>query len=186
MENQDSTPLERRPRKCDVCSGPTTRRCGRCKAATVCSKECFKIYWPKHKKDCDNIAGTAQLINDNNVPTQKTTEKEMFFQLTGDDAAIIQQYNSATHALYTKYDIEEPPTRNSTMPVRAKIEFFLEHLELYDTSSPKNATVPLPVKLFLNRRYNNTYKHALEHFTAAEHTLLDAQMRARKIGAAYQ
>lgn len=126
------------------------------------------------------------MIIDYDVEVHKTAEKNVMFQMDGDTLAALRPYNEAHSALYTKYGIVEPPTRGSTMPVNAKIEFFLEYLELYDSSSAKNATAPLPVKLFLNRRYNNTYKHALEHFTRAELARLDAQMRARKISATYK
>ncbi|KAJ7114325.1 hypothetical protein C8R44DRAFT_227342 [Mycena epipterygia] len=40
-------------------------RCGRCKEAWYCSKECQKKHWPKHKEFCRNVDGSGilKLVN---------------------------------------------------------------------------------------------------------------------------
>ncbi|TMW56177.1 hypothetical protein Poli38472_008825 [Pythium oligandrum] len=71
-------------------------------------------------------------------------------------------------AVYAKFGLDEPPTKDSNMPRRKKLAFFLEMLQANDATSDENKTLPLGEKLFLNRRYNNTYQHAMEYLTQNE------------------
>lgn len=42
---------------CERCGKPAPQKCGRCKEATYCSKECQVAAWPEHKKVCvDKVA----------------------------------------------------------------------------------------------------------------------------------
>ncbi|EEY63884.1 uncharacterized protein PITG_02383 [Phytophthora infestans T30-4] len=86
--------------------------------------------------------------------------------------------------VYTKYGVEEPPGRKSKMNVDKKSAFFLDFLKVHDSSSPENKNAPLPEKLFLNRRYNNAYSHAMKTLTFLELDRLNALMQKHHIGTA--
>ncbi|KAF8139437.1 hypothetical protein K438DRAFT_2030554 [Mycena galopus ATCC 62051] len=45
---------------CTHCMGRgELRRCGKCKGAWYCSKECQKKHWPKHKEWCSEVDGSG-------------------------------------------------------------------------------------------------------------------------------
>ena len=68
------------------------------------------------------------------------------------------------------------------MDSEKKIAFFLELLELYDAGNEENKEKPLEVKYFFSRRYNNTFKHAMDTFRA----LLYNKMEEKKFGNYYR
>jgi len=41
----------------------TMLRCGACKYATYCSKECQKLDWKRHKKDCKSLIINSNIMN---------------------------------------------------------------------------------------------------------------------------
>merc|ERR1719235_653792 len=40
---------------CAVCGEPGKVRCGKCKTAVYCRKECQQSHWKQHKKECCNL-----------------------------------------------------------------------------------------------------------------------------------
>jgi endogenous inhibitor of DNA gyrase (YacG/DUF329 family) len=44
---------------CAVCSTKAKTRCSQCSSVYYCSKECQKVHWAKHKKDCKTLAAAA-------------------------------------------------------------------------------------------------------------------------------
>ena len=42
-------------RHCFICNKPTNKKCGTCKVACFCSKECLEKGWGTHKKVCNHV-----------------------------------------------------------------------------------------------------------------------------------
>lgn len=164
---------------CNVCATPTIKRCSRCSAFALCSPECMKTAWPKHKSDCKNIVASRKAQQDAGLALRD--EKTIPCQLTAEDFLAL---NALAMGVYEKHDIYDLPMKGSTMDSKKKIDMFLDFLDVHDSSSEKQAEAPLPAKLFLNRRFNNAIKHAEEHFTANEFRQLLKQVKDRRIGAA--
>ncbi|EGZ30420.1 hypothetical protein PHYSODRAFT_470591 [Phytophthora sojae] len=97
------------------------------------------------------------------------------------NSLVLMRLNARGLAVYDKYGVNEPPERGSDMNVDKKLAFFLEMLKVHDASSPENRGLPLPEKLFLTCRYNNTYRHAAETFTASEIAQLNALMHEHHV-----
>lgn len=163
---------------CGVCSTPTTKRCNRCHALAICSVECMKAAWPKHKPDCKNIVKSRQEMQD--VGFKSQDEKAIPCSMSGDDFLAATQF---AMGVYEKHGIIDLPMKGDTMDSKKKIDFFLDFLDVHDSSSERHAEAPLPLKLLFNRRYNNCMKHAQEHFTAREFRQLTEQAKERRIGA---
>jgi hypothetical protein len=98
------------------------------------------------------------------------------------DDSTLRSLTELTAQIYHRYGISEPPERNSKMSSKKKINFFLDMMEAHDTSST-HANAPLTHKMLLNRRYNNTYKHAVDVLSQAECVRLHTLMGIRRIGA---
>ncbi|KAF4034153.1 MYND finger [Phytophthora infestans] len=161
---------------CENCGKPSHKRCSRCKAFAVCDKACMAAIWRRHKPDCNNVVATQKQLNEagtsvSGVPW--SIDPDAFFRL-----------NRLSLDVYTKYGVEEPPGRKSKMNVDKKSAFFLDFLKVHDSSSPENKNAPLPEKLFLNRRYNNAYSHAMKTLTFLELDRLNALMQKHHIGTA--
>ena len=103
-------------------------------------------------------------------------------QLADETLSIFMEINQKTLKLYEKYGVEDVPGKNSTMNSKKKIDFFIEFLTLYDSGSEKNKNLPDQVKFILNRRYNNSLKHATETFEAKEAKKLQEKMFINRIG----
>ena len=84
--------------------------------------------------------------------------------------------------IYDKYGISEPPTKHSKMDRKQKIHFFLDYLAFYDSGSALNSHLETGVKCFLNRRYNNAFRHAMEHLSQRDKEMLVQKMAKKKIG----
>jgi hypothetical protein len=160
---------------CENCGQPSKKRCSRCKAFSVCCQACMAKVWSKHKSDCDNV-----------VEARKKLQASGEFLSDGVpfliDPETLLRLNGRALDVYRKHGVEEPPERGSKMDATKKLDFFLEVLEVHDTSSPENKNLPLAEKMFLNRRYNNTYRHAVNTFTEEEFTQLNALMRLHHVG----
>lgn len=144
----------------------------------MCGEECMKAAWGKHKADC------------NKVVEARDTAKQTGIELSGvpcmiDPEAAIR-LNRRALDVYEKHGVSEPPGRGSTMDVGKKLAFFLDVLKEHDSSSPENRNLPLAEKMFLNRRFNNTYKHAMETFPSNELNQLQTMMKTHHVGAANQ
>ncbi|RLN55259.1 hypothetical protein BBJ29_009052 [Phytophthora kernoviae] len=158
---------------CENCGQPSRHRCSRCKAFVVCGKECMKAVWSRHKPDCDTMVGARKMLKDSGTPVSGVP-----FSLEPD---ALLRLNARTLEVYRKHGVEEPPKRGSSMDVRKKLEFFLDVLREHDTSSLENRDLPLGEKLFLNCRYNNSYRYALETFTPNEINQLNGMMRTHHV-----
>ncbi|KAK1947094.1 hypothetical protein P3T76_001104 [Phytophthora citrophthora] len=138
----------------------------------------MKAAWGKHKADC------------NKVVEARNTAKRTGIELSGvpcmadPDAAI--RLNRRALDVYNKHGMSEPPGRGSTMDVEKKLNFFLGFLKEHDSSSPANRNLPLAEKMFLNRRFNNTYKHAMDTLPSNELNLLNTLMQTNHVGATNQ
>ncbi|ETN17270.1 hypothetical protein PPTG_05111 [Phytophthora nicotianae INRA-310] len=161
---------------CENCGKPSHKRCSRCKAFAVCDKACMVAIWSRHKPDCNNVVAARKKLAEggasvSGVPCSIDPDSLLLLnRLTGD--------------VYAKHGVEEPPGRGSTMNVEKKLAFFLDFLKVHDSSSPENKNRPLAEKLFLNRRYNNAYRHATENFTARELNRLNVLMQKHQVGSA--
>jgi len=51
-DKPDNTDKNDKYEKCVVCNKTTTKRCGLCKHHYICSVECQRKDWPKHKPNC--------------------------------------------------------------------------------------------------------------------------------------
>ncbi len=51
---------------CSHCGAPTSLKCGTCKLASYCSKECQQLHWQQHKKTCladfEDIGKTTAMV----------------------------------------------------------------------------------------------------------------------------
>lgn len=166
---------------CENCGELARSRCSRCKAISICSKECMSAIWKKHKRDCDNIVNARELLDA--VPYKSNKSGAVSATISPDDFLAI---NQRTRAVYIRHGINDPPAKGSTMDSNKKLAFFLDMLREHDTSDEANRTLPLPTKLLLNRRYNNTYRHAVDTFTPRELERLHALMQSQHIGAAFK
>jgi hypothetical protein len=106
--------------------------------------------------------------------------------LNSEQLEVILRINREADQIYQDYGVEEPPGKHSKMPTKAKVAFFVTLLQHYDSGSDKNIGLPLPVRLFQNRRYNNVYKHAAENFKGRELMMLTKEMQRLKIGDAFR
>ncbi|KAG6615137.1 RxLR effector candidate protein [Phytophthora cinnamomi] len=134
--------------------------------------------WPKHKADCKNVVNARRQL--------ELAGKTVSGVPCSIGAETLARLNRLSLFVYDKYDITEPPGRGSKMDVDKKLAFFLEMLKAHDTSSSENKNLPLPEKLFLNRRYNNTYNHIGETFTPSELARFHALMRVHHVGLSNQ
>ncbi|RLN92281.1 hypothetical protein BBJ28_00021419, partial [Nothophytophthora sp. Chile5] len=140
--------------------------------------ECLAAAWRKHKPDCDKVFEARKQLRSSGA---SLSGQGVPFSISTDE---LSRLNRRTMAVYQKHGVNLPPGRGSSMDVGKKLAFFLDVLREHDTSSPENKSLSLPEKLFLNRRYNNTYRHALETFPPREITQLNAMMHASHVGAA--
>lgn len=165
---------------CYVCNTETKQKCGRCKALPICSPECMKSAWPGHKDECSR----------HQVDVQMAKERGMFSKVPGGQPAtmvegdidLLKDLTLQQAAIYSKYGVEEPPDRNSQMDTQKKIGFFLECLKLNDSSDEGKKSIPMPLRMFMNRRYNNAYSHAVQHFRSEELQMLHRIMFEQQIG----
>ncbi|POM78202.1 RxLR effector candidate protein, partial [Phytophthora palmivora] len=141
-------------------------------------QECMEIVWPRHKADCDMIMEARKQLQQSG-----TTVSGIPCSIDGE---ALLRLNSRSLDVYKKHGVDTPPGRGSNMDVKKKMEFFLDVLKVHDSSSPENKGLPLAEKLFLNRRYNNTYRHALDTFTASEIAQLNALMSEHHVGVSNQ
>ena len=173
----------KKSKKCDVCQTLTTLRCSRCKALAICSQKCMKENWPNHKKDCNNIldskvAATREMNRIGYTPSETGGGSVPI----GLDLNILKDATVENMKIYEKYGLQDPPLKDTPISSINKIELLLEVLVLYDTSSIKNKYLPLPQKMFYNRRYNNTINHAKDNLYPHEHQMFINEMRLRRIG----
>lgn len=104
-------------------------------------------------------------------------------ELSGKSLEVFQELNLKTMHIYEKYGIEDVPGKGSKMDSQKKIDFFIELLQFYDAGSHRNqGKYDQNLKYFMNRRYNNSMKHAAETFEKAELNKLYAIMAEKKIG----
>jgi hypothetical protein len=101
-------------------------------------------------------------------------------------ADTFMEFNASSIALYDKYGVDEAPTATCTWSTRKKTQFFVEALQLYDSGSDTNKNLPLPTKLFMNRRYNNTYVHLINTFPGEVVDKVHQECRRRGIGDAFR
>uniref|UniRef100_H3H8M2 MYND-type domain-containing protein n=1 Tax=Phytophthora ramorum TaxID=164328 RepID=H3H8M2_PHYRM len=159
---------------CENCGQPSSKRCSRCKAFSVCRQACMVAAWHKHKPDCDKVVEARKQLEA--AGTSVSGEPCLM------DPETVMRLNHRGLAMYDKHGVSEPPGRGSTMPLNKKLAFFLDVLKVHDTSSPEIKDLPLAEKMFLNRRYNNTYRHAVDTFSASELSQLHALMRTHHVG----
>ncbi|KAL4099784.1 hypothetical protein PRIC1_007583 [Phytophthora ramorum] len=159
---------------CENCGQPSSKRCSRCKAFSVCRQACMVAAWHKHKPDCDKVVEARKQLEA--AGTSVSGEPCLM------DPETVMRLNHRGLAMYDKHGVNEPPGRGSTMPLNKKLAFFLDVLKVHDTSSPEIKDLPLAEKMFLNRRYNNTYRHAVDTFSASELSQLHALMRTHHVG----
>jgi len=160
---------------CENCGGLSQQRCSRCKAFFVCSRECMRAVWRRHKPDCDNVVAATEYYRAVGAPdapgvpcTIKVEDK--------------LRIDARSTAIYRKYGVNELPDAHSTMEAGTKLALFLEVLREYDTCSMQNRGLPLPQKRCLNRFYNQVRQRALEMFTPDQFAQLDAQIKADHVG----
>ena len=166
---------------CEVCKAPeATKKCGQCRVAHYCSKQCQIAHWPAHKTDCKTISESTKELQATGYIPLRTGGGDPF-PVTLDPAELLA-YGEEQDAIYAKYGVTDPPTRSSTMNWRRKVEMFLEILTLHDIGQPRHRDCSIMLRGYLNRRYNNTYKHAVAHFNDRELKQLHIQMKSRRIG----
>ena len=164
------------PALCLACKAPTTLKCSACHAVAVCSKECFRFVWKEHKADCANICNATAQINEAQV--KFFHQKSVPVSLSLD---VLKEFNDKLDAVFAKYGVSGMIDSECQMPPVKIAAFFADLLQLHDSGSDENKGLPLPTRLFLNRRYNNAYAHLINIFPS----LVDrvhALCRARKIG----
>ncbi|OWZ21579.1 hypothetical protein PHMEG_0003844 [Phytophthora megakarya] len=131
--------------------------------------------WHMHKSDCDKLVEARNALQEqegvpgSGVPCQI-------------DGEVLMNFNRRSLDVYEKHGVKEPPGRGSKMDVDKKLAFFLDVLKVHDSSAPENKDLPPAGKMFLNRRYNNAYRHAADTFTASEIAQLNALMRSNHVG----
>lgn len=172
-----------RPLQCEVCQRISKTRCQRCRAYVVCSPECFKIGWPNHKVECKKLQESRRLAESSGyVPARPNGVEPISFNVESDVAADLMRINQEASNIYSKYDVEDPPGKDSSMPSKKKVDFYVELLQLYDSGSEQNKPLGLRMRLFFNRRYNNTYRWAVELFKDQELDMLHSEMMRLRIG----
>lgn len=102
--------------------------------------------------------------------------------MTGDNFEKLEKCKLETLKIYEKYGVDEPPGKDSDMPVNKKIPLYVEWLQFYDSGSDKYRGHDLSLRVFLNRCYNNAYRHCVENFKESELDLLHAEMESLQIG----
>ncbi|KAL3674319.1 hypothetical protein V7S43_000274 [Phytophthora oleae] len=136
----------------------------------------MKAAWGKHEADCNKVVEARETV--------KQTGAEVTGVPCRIDPEAMLCLNRRALDVYEKHGVSEPPGRGSKMDVGKKLAFFLDVLKEHDSSSPENRNLPLAEKLFLNRRFNNTYKHAMETFPPNELNRLNTLMKTNHVGAA--
>ena len=116
------------------------------------------------------------------VPSDPNGAGGVAVQLTGESMTAFMDLNEKSSKVYEKYGIEEPPGKNSTMNSRKKIDFFIDFLQLNDSGSNENKQIPNELKYLLNRRFNNTLRHASETLEAKELKKLYEKMSINRVG----
>jgi hypothetical protein len=151
--------------RCSTCDAPTSKKCSRCKAFSICSKDCFTKAWKAHKADCNELFAARETAEKAEFPTSSYFKGSMAGIPTAMDGATFLSVNERMKNVYAKYKVEEPPTMtNKTLSDERTAEFFADVLEAHDSGSQANKEEPLSVRLFLNRRYNNIFMHAMNNF----------------------
>lgn len=106
--------------------------------------------------------------------------------MDANDAEALLKLDEEAAQIYDKDGVEQPPGKDSNMTSKKKVKFFIEMLQLYDSGSDKNKSLPLHQRLFYNRRYNNTYRHAVDNFKTREMQMLTTEMMRLKVGDAFR
>ena len=58
-EKKSAAPTVPAMAPCAVCDTTSKNRCSQCSSVFYCSKECQKVHWTKHKKECKTLAAAA-------------------------------------------------------------------------------------------------------------------------------
>ncbi|KAI9334535.1 hypothetical protein BDR26DRAFT_866792 [Obelidium mucronatum] len=118
--------------QCESCKTPTSKRCSKCKALAVCSPECFKAVWKKHKADCTKLAAAAA-----NAPQGHFPKGIPFVLSSGtDEMQLLGTINKETMDLYVRHGIDgDPPEGDSLLSDQKLAAFFADMLELNDSGS---------------------------------------------------
>lgn len=171
---------------CVVCATPSKQRCSGCKAITVCSKACLKSIWKTHKPECKNVSD-ARKRHEKAVAASETPASHFRKGIPfSADVNTLISFNNTTVAVWKKHGVTgAPPDANTSMSTQALVMFFSDMLEACDAGSPANKDVELSLRLFMNRRYNNTYTHLINNFGSHPGHIVDRvhmQCTERKIG----
>lgn len=95
-------------------------------------------------------------------------------------------FNQKMSAIHQKYDIHDMPGVDCKLNPGVLAAFFADLLQLHDQGSDENKDLPLPTRLFLNRRFNNTYVHLTNTFPPKVVKRVHALCRSRSIGDAFR
>lgn len=164
--------------RCENCGQPSHKRCSRCRAFSVCRQACMVAVWPKHKADCDKVVEARKQLEQAGASVSGVP--------CSIEAEALLRLNRRGFDVYEKHGVSEPPGRGSTMDVDKKLAFFLDVLKVHDSSAPENKDLPRAEKLFLNRRYNSTYRHAMDTFSTSEIERLNNMMREHHVGVSFK
>lgn len=154
---------------CVQCQQTTSSKCSGCRAYYVCSTKCFRELWPTHKKDCTDLQMAKKLRNTIGLSTPPKGSLPVL--LEREDLVTLVDKMQTVEDLLLLNGLQELPTRVTPMTTLDKINLFVGVLQIYDTR--KYQDLPLMVKLVLNRQFNNTYRHAIQHLPVSQLAAVD-------------
>ncbi|KAJ3072199.1 hypothetical protein HDU98_004041 [Podochytrium sp. JEL0797] len=183
-QNTQRDPTAGAVKKCASCGQKTLRRCSQCKALAVCDPVCFKKIWKSHKVDCLALVAAAKRFEDAKLEKQHkhATPVEL-------DMRSLEALQERYMAVFARHDgITAAPEKGSTIPVDRIVAFFVDMLKTHDAGNEDNKALPLPIKICLNRRYNNAYVHLANNFHRSHPVFLKVhhEMRTQRIGDSFR
>lgn len=103
--------------------------------------------------------------------------------LEGEEMVVLTRLTDRMEAICDRHSVDIPPGADSPLPFNTKLDFFIDVLEAFDSSSEANSQETMAVKMLLNRVYNREYRHAVAALSWGQVSVLDCLLRLRGIGA---